>query len=148
MPDMNKIELNNKIGVKLNTTPSGETKTMSDMTLAFKNIAMAINEVIYSASYLADGGFSSSAVVGAAPTITLTGDYMEGDAVCEYLDSKQYEIGSARVTEIELTRAGKTIICPVTITGIAIAGGDSTAPNSITATIAFNGKPTVADATT
>lgn len=145
MPDMNKIELNNEIGVKLNTTPSGETKTMSDMTLAFKNIGMAINEVIYSASYLADGGFSSSAVVGAAPTITLTGDYMEGDAVCEYLDSKQYEIGSERVTEIELTRAGKAITCPVTITGIAIAGGDSTAPNSITATIAFNGKPTISE---
>lgn len=146
MPDMNKIELNNQIEVELNTTPSGVTETYSDMTNAFKNIAMAINENVYSASYLADGGFSSSAVVGAAPTITLTGDYMEGDAVCEFLNGIQYEIGSNRVSAIKLTRQGKVISCPVTLTGIAIAGGDSTAPNSVTVTIAFNGKPTVANA--
>lgn len=147
MPDMNKIELNNTIGVEINTAPTAQTAAYSDMTLAFKNIAMAVNEVVYSASYLADGGFSSSAVVGAAPTITLVGDYAEDDAVCEYLNGIQYEIGSNRCTDIKLTRQGKVVTCPVTLTGIAIAGGDSTAPNSVTVTIAFNGKPTVADET-
>lgn len=146
IPKVGKTELNSQIKVEINTTPEGETATYSDMREAFKSVALAINEVIYNATYLADGGFGSSAVVGAAPTVTLTGDFIKGDAVCEYLDSMQYEIGNKRVTDIKMTRNGKVISCPVTLTGVAIAGGESTAPNAVTVTIAFNGKPTVADA--
>lgn len=144
MSSISKIEINNKIKAEINITPNvTETPTYGDLTKAFKNITMAINEVVYSATYLADGGFSSSAVVGAAPTVTLTGDFIKGDEVCEYLDSIQYEIGESRVTDIKLTRNDKIITCPVTLTGIAIAGGESTAPNTVTLTIAFNGKPLV-----
>lgn len=144
LPKVAKTELNSEIKAEINTTPTGETATYSDMRKAFKTIGMAINENVYSATYLEDGGFGSSTVVGAAPTLTVTGDFIKGDPVCEYLDGIQYDIGSKRVTDIKLTRNGKVISCPVTLTGIAIAGGDSTAPNSVSVTIAFNGKPTVA----
>ena len=144
LPKVAGVELNNEIRAELNTTPEAEEATYSDLGRAFKNINTAINENVYTASYLSDGGFGSSAVVGAAPVVTLTGDYIKGDPVCEYLNDIQYEIGNKRVTDIKITRQGKVVTCPVTLTGVGIAGGDSTGPNSITLTIAFNGKPKVA----
>lgn len=146
LPKVGGVELNNQIKVEINTTPEAEESTYSDMTQAFKSVGIAINEVVYNATYLSDGGFGSSAVVGAAPVVTLAGDYIKNDPVCQYLDEIQYEIGDKRVTDIKITRQGKVITAPVTLTGVAIAGGDSTAPNSVNVTIAFNGKPTVATA--
>lgn len=143
LPKVAGVEMNNQIRAEINTTPEAEIATYGDMTQAFKSIGVAINETIYNASYLSDGGFGSSAVVGAAPVLTLTGDYLKNDPVCQYLDGIQYEIGNKRVTDIKITRQGKVVSCPVTLTGVAIAGGESNAPNSITVTIAFNGKPTV-----
>ena len=146
LPKVAGVELNNEISAVLNVTPEASEATYADLGNAFKSIGIAINENVYTASYLSDGGFGSSAVVGAAPVVTMTGDYIKGDAVCEYLDGIQYEIGNKRVTDVKMTRNGKTLKCPVTLTGIAIAGGDSTAPNSVTVTISFNGKPTVTEA--
>lgn len=146
MPKVASAELNSEILAELNVKPDAEEGEYADLRQAFKSIAIAINEVIYNATYLSDGGFGSSTVVGAAPTVTVTGDFIKGDTVCEYLDSIQYEIGAKRVTDIKLTRNGNVVTCPVTLTGIAISGGESTAPNAVTLTIAFNGKPTLSKA--
>ena len=158
IPTVGKAELNSEIKVEINTTPTGEAATYSDMRKAFKSVTTAINEVVYSATYLADGGFASSAVVGAAPTVVLTGDFIKDDPVCTFLDEIQYEIGSKRVTDIKITRNGKVLTCPVTVTAdgrggpapwspAGIGGGESTAPNTISCTIAFNGKPAITTAT-
>lgn len=147
IPTVGKAELNSEIKVEINTTPTGEAATYSDMRKAFKSVTTAINEVVYSATYLADGGFASSAVVGAAPTVVLAGDFIKDDPVCAFLDEIQYEIGSKRITDIKITRNGKELTCPVTVTAAGIGGGESTAPNTISCTIAFNGKPTITTAT-
>lgn len=145
IPKVMGVEFNHEVECLINTTPTGSTPTYASMCNAFKNIAIALNEVVYNATYLADGGFSSSAVVGFAPTVTLQGDFMKDDPACNYLDKIQWGLGKDRVTDIKMTRNGQTITCPVTLTSIAIAGGESTAPNSISVTIAFNGKPTVTE---
>lgn len=143
LPKAAGVELNHETKVFINTTPSGQNATYASMCNAFKNINIALNEVVYSASYLSDGGYSSSNVTGFAPTATLQGDFMADDPVCAYLDKIQWEPGAARVTDIKLNRNGQIITCPVTLTQIAIAGGESTAPNSVTVVLTFNGKPTV-----
>ena len=122
IPTVGKAELNSEIKVEINTTPTGESATYSDMRKAFKSVTTAINEVVYSATYLADGGFASSAVVGAAPTVVLAGDFIKDDPVCTFLDEIQYEIGSNRVTDIKITRNGKVLTCPVTVTAAGIGG--------------------------
>lgn len=144
---MANLELNNEIKVEIDTTPTAQSPTWADMGNAFKNVSTAVNEVVYSATYLADKGFGSSAVVGAAPTLSLTGDFIKGDAVCEYFDDIQYEIGSKRCTKIRMTRNEHVVTCGVTFTALALTGGESSAPNGISVTIAFNGKPTRAEAT-
>ncbi len=115
----------------------------ASLALLFKNYNMALNEQIYNAMYLADDGFGSSLVSGMSPTINLTGDFNPQDAACAYLESIQYKIGADRVSKIKLNRGTQALTCPVTLTSIAIAGGDAGQPNQISITIAFNGKPTV-----
>ena len=146
LPKVMGVELNSEVDVQINTTPTEEAATYASLCNAFKNVAVALNEVVYSATYLSDGGYSSSAVVGFAPTVTLQGDFMKADPACAYLDKVQWGIGKDRVTDIKMTRNGQTITCPVTLTSIAIAGGESTAPNSVSVTISFNGKPKVTTA--
>lgn len=148
MPDIEQlqnIEFNNQIDVQLDIG-SGSAETWGDMTKCFKNISQAINETLYTANYLADKGFSSTLVTGASPVLSLSGDYTKGDPVCEFLDSIQYEIGAHRVSKIKMTRGTGILTCPVTLSGIAIAMGDSTAPNTVNVTIAFNGKPSYSSA--
>jgi hypothetical protein len=126
------IEMNHQVKVKLDG---------NDMTKAFENIAVAINENVLTTSYLADEGFSSHEVVGFNPTVSLTGHFNPEDPACIYLAEREFQLGEGRKSTITLERAGTTITCPVTIITIAISGGMAQAPNTISVTIAFNGKP-------
>lgn len=140
------IEMNNSVTIEINTTPSGGTATYASLCNMFKSYGLALNEQVYEAMYLADKGYGSSAVTGLKPVVSLTGDYNPDDPACQYLNKAQWEIGEGRVTDIKMTRGGQTITCPVTLTAIAIAGGESSSPNSVSVTMAFNGKPTVSNA--
>lgn len=134
------VEFNNQAKVELDIGKG--TEEWGDMTQAFKSVNQAINESTFSAAFLCDGGFGSTIVTGAAPTISLAGYYIKGDPVCEYLEDIQYEIGDQRISKIKMTRGSVTVTCPVTLTGVAITGGESTEPTAVNVTIAFNGKPT------
>ncbi len=64
MPKVARAELNYTIKCVLNTTPEAETPTYSDMTTAFKNIGIALNEQVCPAvrsAYRACGGYSPRA---------------------------------------------------------------------------------------
>lgn len=143
LPKVAGVELNHEVKVFINTTPTADSAAYKSMCNAFTNIATALNEVVHSASFLSDGGYSSSNVTGFAPTVTLQGEFMASDPVCAYLDKIQWSPGAARVTDIKMSRNGQIITCPVTLTQIAIAGGEATAPNAVTVVISMNGKPTV-----
>lgn len=147
MPKVASVELNHQTKVLLNIAPESEGGQYASLCNAFKNVAYAMNEVVYSASYLSDEGYESSNVTGFAPTLTLQGDFMTTDPVCAYLDEAQWKTGAGRVTDVKLSRNGQTITCPVTMTQISIAGGEATAPNSVTLVLKFNGKPTVTKGT-
>lgn len=140
------IEMNNSVTIEINTTPGTEIATYASLCDMFKSYGLALNEQVYEAMYLADKGYGSSAVTGLKPVVSLTGDYNPDDPACQYLNKAQWEIGEGRVTDIKMTRGGQTITCPVTLTAIAIAGGESSSPNSVSVTMAFDGKPTVSNA--
>lgn len=120
-----------------------ETGVYASLADLFKNYTVALNETVYNAMYLADDGFGSSLVSGMAPTINMTGDFNPQDPACAYLERIQYKIGADRVSMLKLNRGSLSLTCAVTLTSIAIAGGDAGQPNQISITIAFNGKPTV-----
>lgn len=139
------ILLNNQISAYLKTGGTDENPTWSDLGNAFKSIAQSMGEDKYTASYLADEGFSSSEVTGLSYEITLTGDYMPEDAVISYLFSEDvlFGVGEARKTKLKLVRGGTEIIWSVTMTKIAENGGDANEPDGVTLELLGNGKPTV-----
>lgn len=138
-------ELNYNICAELNTTPDALEPTWSNLGVMMKNIAQAINEVLYQASYLADGGYGSTEVTGGQYTVTFTGDKKDGDPVSDYIfdPDVQYKWGDARKTQLRLVKGTQTITWNVTLANIIDAGGDSNQPNAVTLTIHGNGKPEI-----
>lgn len=68
------LEINYGIKCELDTSEAPHTTpTWSDMGHMFKNLAQSLNEVLYQATYLADGGWGSTEVSGAQHTVTFTG---------------------------------------------------------------------------
>ncbi len=144
LPKVAHAEFNHEITCEININPMGEAKYAS-LCNAFKDIAMAMNETVYKAKYLSDGGYSSSLVTGLSPTVSQTGDFIKNDPACQYLSRTRWKTGPGRVTDIKMTRAGENISVPVTLTSIQCAGGTPDNPNSISIVIEFNGKPDVTE---
>lgn len=142
-------ELNYETEMLINTSPGEDTATWASMAAFTKNMAESLNEVLYQASYYADGGWGSTEVVGAQLTLTLTGDCKPTDAAYEYLtgDDVMYGLGEARKTHIKLTKGTKYVIWPVTLANITKGRGDSAATNALTVTIHGNGKPSTGTTT-
>ncbi len=139
------LEINYGIKCELDTSEAPHTEpTWSDMGHMFKNLAQSLNEVLYQATYLADGGWGSTEVTGAQHTVTFTGDRKNGDPVNDYIfdPEVQYGLGEARKTKMRLVRGTKAIVMDVTLANITDAGGDANQPNAVTLTIHCNGKPT------
>ena len=129
----------------INTAPGETTAVWASMSAFTKNMAQALNEVLYQATYWKDKGWGSTEVTGAQMTLTLTGDVKTGDSACDYImgDDVLYGIGNARKTHLKLTKGDKTIIWPVTLANITPAYGDSGTVNALTVTIHGNGKPSI-----
>ena len=141
------ILLNNQITALLQIGGDDSNPLWGDLGTAFKSVAQSMGENKYTASYLADGGFSSSEVTGLSYSITLTGDYMPEDEVVQYLfsDAVLYGVGEARKTRLKLTRGGKTVIWGVTISKITETGGDANEPDGISVELLGNGRPVVTE---
>lgn len=136
-------EINYETEAFINTAPDAEAPVWASLAALTKNMAQALNEVLYQATYYKDKGWGSTEVTGAQFTLTLTGDVKPEDTACAYIlsDKVMYELGNARKTHIKLVKGTKTIIWPVTLANITPAYGDSNQPNSLTVTIHGNGRP-------
>lgn len=142
-------EINYETEAFINTAPEEETPVWASMSALTKNMAQALNEVLYQATYYKDKGWGSTEVTGAQLTITFTGDVKPGDAACDYImsDKVMYALGNARKTHLKLVKGTKTIIWPVTLANITPGYGDSNQPNTLTVTVHGNGRPTLSTTT-
>ena len=138
-------EINYETEGFINTAPGASEPVWASISALTKNMAQALNEVLYQASYYADKGWGSTDVTGAQLTLTLTGDVKPGDAACDYItsDKVMYGLGNARKTHLKLVKGNKSIIWPVTLANITPAYGDSNQPNALSVTIHGNGRPTI-----
>ncbi len=129
-------------------TSATETPSFAPLNDGFDNFAEALNEVVQNYSFLKDKGFGSSEVTGMAPTVTLTGRRVQGDAAQDFIFSKKYKTGDERKVplKIEWTEgaATKTLTVPITLTKLVEWGGATTDNSAISVEMAFNGAPTVA----
>ncbi len=144
LPKVAHAEFNHEITCEININPTG-TAEYASLCEAFKDIAIAMNETVYKAKYLSDGGYSSALVTGLNPTVSQTGDFIKNDPACQYLNKARWKTGAGRVTDIKMVRAGEEISVPVTLTSIQVAGGTPENPTSVSIVIEFNGKPNVTE---
>lgn len=142
------ILLNNEIKAYLMIGGSDEEPVWGDLGKAFKSVTQSLGESKYTASYLADGGFSSSEVTGLSFQLTLTGDYIKEDPVIKYIFSENvvYGVGEARKSKLKLVRDGTEIQWGVTLTKISEDGGDANEPDEVTLELSGNGRPMVSAA--
>jgi len=137
-------EINYDIILEINTAAAGATEPVwADLGVFAKNFSQALNEVLYQATYYADGGWGSTEVTGGQYTITLTGDCKHGDPAYDYIFDKdrQYAWGQARKTSLRVRRGKECIIWGVTLANITDSMGDANQPNAASVTIHGNGKP-------
>lgn len=102
-----------------------------------------MNEVVQQIAFLADGGFASSFVAGAAPTLALSGRYLTDNPLCAYLGGIEHEIAEKRVTRYKIEKFGIAMKGECTITQLNIGGGNGTDGAPIAMTLALNGKPVI-----
>lgn len=137
-----------------NLTPSiGTSVSQSTWTYAelkgIDNVTESLNEVVQQYFFMEDDGFASNHVTGIAPTFTLTGRRILGDAAQEFIFSNKYKLGEDRQSSFKLTwtdssDATKTLTVPCTIANVQEWSGASTDDAAISFEIRFNGAPTIA----
>ena len=138
------VEINYNVVMEIDTSGSEDGQpTWSNMGTFAKNLSQSLNEVLYQATYYADGGWGSTEVTGGQWTCTLTGDKIAGDPACEYIFDKdrQHSFGESRKAKIRIRRGTDAIVWNVTLANITDALGDANQPNAVTVTIHSNGKP-------
>lgn len=129
----------------INTTPAAAIAAMSEIKKGFDNIAEAMNEVLYQASFLGDEGYGSTFVTGGQLIFTLSGTRFKGDPAQDYIfsDAVYFGMGKARETDIAITFPdGSKITCPVTLGKIVRSGGAANNGTAVSVEIHCNGKPT------
>lgn len=128
----------------------------AELCAGIENLEEAINEQTKQYFFMCGEGFAHNEVNGMAPTFTLSGRRVHGDAAQDYIDAQKYLPAEARKTRIKLestyldadgkTAKTTTITCAATMTAIHTLGGATTDNSPFNVTFSLNGKPTVATA--
>lgn len=142
---MPEVSLNHQNVLEVNTS-AGDTPVWARLSKGFSNLSQSINEMLYKASYLSDGGWGSTAVTGGQYTVTLTGTRIFGDAAQDYLfsDAVMFGWGAERETQLKIMRAnGTSIEWDVTIAKITDGGGDASGVSAVTVEFHGNGRPRI-----
>ena len=146
LPKAAKIPANGKIKFELDIAPESETENYQDVRECFESSGFKTNETVTQIEFLIDEGFASSWVSGAAPTITFTGKYLSGNALCEWLADKELKVAEERITNYRLTKLGKTYTGACCITQLDVGGGKAADGTAIAMVIALNGCPKIENA--
>lgn len=136
----------NEIYVGTSVT-SGETPTWtySKLCKGIESMSFTPNEQNQQFFFLCGNGFAHNETTGGAPTLTISGRRIVGDAAQDYIASKQFALGTDRNTSVKIVAEGKQIICDATIGEVTSFGGSTLDVNSFGCTIYLNGQPVMTD---
>lgn len=140
-----------KYTAEVDITPKGATRTWADLCAGFNNISEAMNEVIQQYFFLCGSGHGVNYVTGMAPSMTMAGIRVVGDAAQDFIFSKKYSLMSERDTHFRITRHhedGSTdvISANVTFANLSDISGGTTDGSAISVEMRFNGAPFLGDA--
>lgn len=135
----------------VDVTPSAGTPSYAPLCAGIENMEEAINEQSKQYYFMDGEGFAHNEVNAMAPTFSLQGRRVHGDAAQDFIEGLKYAPAEARKTSIQListqtigsTDKMLTITCPATITSISTFGGTARDNSPFHVTFSLNGKPTV-----
>lgn len=135
----NKFEIDTAGG----TDPTAAANaSWAPLAAGINNFTPSLNETTANDVYYDGGGYGSTDVTGKRLQLAYTGHRLEGDAAQDYIASHVLDIGDALKTLARWTQAdGSTIVGQVTISNIVTSGGAPGAKQTLSFTLAFNGKP-------
>lgn len=141
----------NKVEVGINFTPgSGDaagTWEYAELCAGIEGMEFNANEQNQQYFFLCGEGFAHNETTGAAPSITITGRRVVGDAAQDYIAGKQFALGTDRNTSVRITAEGQVITCEATISDVTSFGGQTLDVNNFGCTLLMNGEPTVTNVT-
>lgn len=140
-----------KYTAEVDITPKGATRTWADLCAGFNNISEAMNEVIQQYFFLCGSGHGVNYVTGMAPSMTMAGIRVIGDAAQDFIFSKKYSLMSERDTHFRITRhhedgSEDIISANVTFANLSDISGGTTDGSAISVEMRFNGAPFLGDA--
>jgi hypothetical protein len=150
---MTMYNLTASIGTSSTTTEGTTTWTYADLANGIDNIAEALNEVVQQYFFLSDNGFARNHVTGMAPSFTMTGRRVFGDAAQDYIFGNKYDLDTGRQSSFKLmwtdasaTPVSHTMTVNCTICNIMEWSGATTDDSAISFEIRFDGAPTLTPA--
>lgn len=135
------------IGTSSSGTPA--VWTYAELADGIDNVAEALNEVVQQYFFLKDNGFAQNHVTGMAPSWTMTGRRVLGDAAQDFIFGAKYGLDTDRHSSFKLeysdgSGSTVTLTVPCTICNIQEFSGATTDDAAISFEIRFDGEPTVA----
>ena len=137
-----------EIGVESTVSNNVVVWTYARLCKGIESMEFSSGEQNQQYFFLCGEGFAHNETTGAAPQISFSGRRIVGDAAQDFIASKQFSLGADRNTSVKVTAEGQVITCDATIGDVVSFGGSTLDINNFSATLYFNGKPTVTTAST
>ena len=131
----------------IGTEYSSSSWSYAKLCKGIESMSFTPNEQNQQYFFICGEGFAHNEVTGAAPSITVSGRRIAGDAAQDYIAGKQFALGTDRNTSVKIIAEGQQIVCDATIGEVTSFGGNTLDINSFGCTIYFNGEPSVTSAT-
>lgn len=140
-----------KYTAEIDITPKGPTRTWAPLCAGFNNISEAMNETIQQYFFLCGSGHAVNYVTGMAPSMTMAGVRVIGDAAQDFMFNSKYTLMSSRDTHFRITRTAENgdkhiISANVTFCNMSDISGGTTDGSAISVEMRFNGAPFLGDA--
>ena len=140
-----------KYTAEIDITPKGPARTWAPLCAGFNNISEAMNETIQQYFFLCGSGHAVNYVTGMAPSMTMAGVRVIGDAAQDFLFKSKYKLMSERDTKFRITRTAENgakdiISANVTFCNLSDISGGTTDGSAISVEMRFNGQPFLGDA--
>lgn len=141
------FNLNFKNKFEIDTKGSKDPTDITNAAFAplaagINNFTPTLNETTANDVYYDGEGYGSTDVTGKRLQLAYTGHRLEGDPAQDYIASHLLDLGDDLKTLARWTQAdGSTVVGLVTISNIVTSGGAPGAKQTLSFTLAFNGKP-------
>ena len=140
-----------KYTAEIDITPKGPARTWAPLCAGFNNISEAMNETIQQYFFLCGSGHAVNYVTVMAPSMTMAGVRVIGDAAQDFMFNSKYTLMSSRDTHFRITRTAENgdkhiISANVTFCNMSDISGGTTDGSAISVEMRFNGAPYLGDA--